>query len=316
MVALRVVRWEVPVRHEPSHAHATDEGEHGPPMPMPTYLSRYHDGEHLQVWEELRALGPLPRDSALRTEALEVARATMRRVRRNLLTLIERLQTLGYVFGYEQRDPRFVSIPTPELLAEVAPFLRETMRRPPVYQDPPTDIHTLVDTLDAQLGPLPLSLYAWYETIGAVNFAGSFPVADPLDPEYFNDLYQYRMAHVRQGMRGYQRPAHDLEPLWVRPIAYYILALMPYWRPSEGGGEFPFAPSEAERQGFSGTSGATYLHVPSLEADSILWGAHPEEPFVAYLRRVIRWGGFPGLERRTRQPTRELALLTDGLLPV
>lgn len=283
---------------------------------MPTYFERYQAGEHLQVWDELRALGPIPRDTPLRAEALEVARETMQRVRLNLLTLIERLQTLGYVFGYEQRDPRFVTRITPELLDQAPPFLRETMRRPPVYQEPPADVGRLVDTLDAKMGPLPLSLYAWFENIGAVNFVGSFPVADPLDPEDFNDLYQYRMAHVRQGMRGYRRPAYDLEPLWAWPIVYYV-AQLPYWGPPEGSGEFRFAPSEAERQGFSGRdpSGEIYLDVPSLGADGILWGAHPEELFVAYLRRVVRWGGFPGLERRTRQPTRELALLTDGLLP-
>lgn len=286
---------------------------------MPTYLARYQAGEHLQVWDVLRALGPIPRDTALHTEALAVARETMRRVRLNILTLIERLQTLGYVFGYEQRDPRFVDRfvdrITPELLDRVVPFLRETMRRPPVYQEPPADTHTLVATLDAQMGPLPLSLYAWYETIGAVNFVGSFPVADPLDPEGFNDLYQYRMAHVRQGMRGYQRPHYDLEPLWAKPIAYYI-ALLPYWDPRDGVGVFHFAPAEAERQGFSVRDAyGAHLDVPSLEADGILWRAHPEEPFVSYLRRVMRWGGFPCLERRAHQPTRELAILTAGLLP-
>lgn len=282
---------------------------------MTSYHARYQAGEHLQVWDELCALGPIPRDTALHTEALAVARETLQRVRLNILTLIERLQALGYVFGYEQRDPRFVDRITPELLDRVAPFLRETMRRPPVYQEPPADIHTLVATLDAQLGPLPLSLYAWYETIGAVNFVGSFPVADPLNPEGFNDLYQYRMAYVRQGMRGYQRPHFDLEPLYAKPIAYY-LTLLPGWHPRDGVGVFPFAPAEAERQGFSGRDpyGATHLDVPSLEADGILWGAHPEEPFVSYLRRVMRWGGFPGLERRAHQPTRELAILTAGLL--
>jgi hypothetical protein len=246
------------------------------------------------VWDELRALGPIPRDTPLRAEALEVARETMRRVRLNILTLIERLQTFGYVFGYENRDPRFVTRITPELLDQAPPFLRETMRRPPVYHEPLADIRTLVERLDAELGPLPLSLYAWYETIGAVNFVGSFPVADPLDPEDFNDLYQYRMAHVRQGMQGYRRPHADLEPLWAWPTSYYI-AQLPFWHPLEGGGEFRFAPAEAERQGFPGRGpyGATRFDVPSLEADGILWGAHPEEPFVAYLRRVMRWGGSP-----------------------
>jgi len=78
---------------------------------------------------------------------------------------------------------------------------------------------------------------------------------------------------------------------------------------------FTFAPAEAKRQGFSGKPWDLHLDVPSLEADGVLWGAHPEEPFVSYLRRAIRWAGFPGLERRTRQPTRELAILTEGLLP-
>src|SRR5690349_14807254 len=127
---------------------------------MPSYLERYWAGQHEQVWDELRALGPIPRDTPLHGEALAVARETMRRVRLNIRTVIERLQALGYMFGYEQRDPRFVTAITPELLDQAPSLLRETMRRPPVYQEPPDDIHTLVEALDTRLGSLPLSLYA------------------------------------------------------------------------------------------------------------------------------------------------------------
>lgn len=282
---------------------------------MASYLQRYQAGEHVQVWDDLRALGPISRGTPEYDEALQVGRETMRRVRLNLAILVERLRAQGYVFGYETRSPEFVSRLSAGELEQIPPFLREATRRPEVLAEPPADIHMQLESLNAQIGPLPLSLYAWYETIGEVNFAGSYPVADPLDPEGFNDLYQYRMAHALTGLRGgYQRPRVDLEPLWAKALSFYVTQL-PFRVATKVPGIHWFAPSEAERQGFASGVWETHFDLPNLAADGILWGARPEEPFVAYLRRAVRWGGFPGLERRTRQPLHELAILTEDLVP-
>jgi hypothetical protein len=44
-----------------------------------SYLERYLTGEHEQVWAELVALGAAVRDEPLYSDALAVARETMRR---------------------------------------------------------------------------------------------------------------------------------------------------------------------------------------------------------------------------------------------
>ena len=54
---------------------------------MQTLLQRYMSGEFEQVWSELLALGSNVREERYYTEALEVARETMRRARKNILIL-------------------------------------------------------------------------------------------------------------------------------------------------------------------------------------------------------------------------------------
>ena len=61
-----------------------------------TYLSRYQQGDYVQVWQDLskhswRDIEQEP----LYSDALGVARETMRRVHYNLLTMIERLPKVG-----------------------------------------------------------------------------------------------------------------------------------------------------------------------------------------------------------------------------
>ena len=38
--------------------------------------------------------------------------------------------------------------------------------------------------------------------------------------------------------------------------------------------------------------------------------------FVAYLRRVLKWGGFPGWERHPNPPLKLISELTDGLVAI
>jgi hypothetical protein len=63
------------------------------------YVEGCRTGEHLQVWNDLQALGPTVRSEPNYAQAREVAAETMRRVRRNCDRLVSRLGGLGYVFG-------------------------------------------------------------------------------------------------------------------------------------------------------------------------------------------------------------------------
>src|SRR6476646_4648912 len=140
-----------------------------------TYLDRYLQGECIEVWDELVALGSAVYDdgSPVAMDALAVARETMRRGRHNIVLLLRRLYEVGYRFGYSWCS------------ADAREFFERELVPPPPIDEPDPDIAVQLDTLDATIGPLPLSLRAWYEQIGAVNFVGAYPVDDPTDPEGF-----------------------------------------------------------------------------------------------------------------------------------
>jgi hypothetical protein len=114
---------------------------------MASYLQRYRQGECEQVWAELLALGGKVREPRLFDEAVAVARETMTRARTNIEMLVPRLTALGYCFAHPDR----VCVPADE------------------------EFRRLVADVERRVGPLPLSLRAWCEVVGEVNFMGSHP---------------------------------------------------------------------------------------------------------------------------------------------
>jgi hypothetical protein len=67
----------------------------------PSFLWRYLARECEQVWADMQALGPAVGVEPLYSDALAMARETMRRVRHNIETLIPRLTAASYAFGYD-----------------------------------------------------------------------------------------------------------------------------------------------------------------------------------------------------------------------
>jgi hypothetical protein len=124
-----------------------------------TYLDRYLAGEHERVWEELTSLGDQVRDEPTCCDALAVARETMRRVRLNIELLVSRLTRLRYQFGYDH------------LRAE-ADWAR---RQPKVFVPARQLAADMLSAFEKRIGTLPLSLYAWYETVEEVSFVGRAP---------------------------------------------------------------------------------------------------------------------------------------------
>jgi hypothetical protein len=120
-------------------------------MPEQSFFSRYLAGDHQNVWEELQALGEIV-EQPLRTDALDVARETMRRVKINLEMIVHRLKKLG--FQFLESDQAFV----------------------------PAQSHTLqfLDDFEQRWGTLPLSVRAWYEYVHSVNLFASKPLLKDL----------------------------------------------------------------------------------------------------------------------------------------
>src|SRR5260221_9203460 len=268
---------------------------------MSTFLERYERGEHVQVWDELLALGEAARAEPLYADAQAVARETMRRARHNVEALIARLLALGYQFGYAWWDPD-----DRDMLAQDPP--------PPVYTPPRPDVKHQLAELEAHVGLLPLSLRAWYEQVGAVNFVGMFPVPDATDPDGFTCYLQF----VRSGGRDRGRQfatedcGHDLDPLFIDSLEHILTdAIMPS-RPGSGY-EIDLAPDEWLKYEVSG-GGPYVITVPNSAADAIVEYEWHQTTFVNYLRTCFRWGGFPGLACKTQKPEKELAVLREPLL--
>lgn len=246
------------------------------------YLDRYLAGEHEQVWAELVELGATVREEPLYSDALAVARETMRRVRHNIEVLIARLRELGYAFGYSWAIQRGVVTPGEA---------REMEQDEPVFSAPPADVAALTEEVERRAGTLPLSLRAFYEVVGGVNFVGSHP----------------------------DWGSHRLDPLEVMS-AGSILRLddWNHWsddRHDDGSSELPIAPDEYFKYLFSG--GEPYaIPLQGQVADASLLHEWHRTTYVNYLRICFRWGGFPGLERIPDPPLRDLAYLTEGLLPL
>ncbi len=106
---------------------------------MGAYLDRYLSGECQAVWDELVGLGAAVREEPLYSDALAVARETMRRARANIETLIPRLRELGYEFGYGWAVRRG------ELPAEEA---SEWERYEPPFSPPPADVAQLIEEVE------------------------------------------------------------------------------------------------------------------------------------------------------------------------
>ena len=217
------------------------------------YLERYRNGEYEQVWEELTALGAAVRSEPVASQAREVAAETMRRVRRNCATIVARLGALGYVFGT---------------------FPDGTRRSPRGEPLTPPDEAMLADMeeLEGEAGMLPLSLVAFWQEVGAVDFVGM----QPSWPD-------------------------GLDPLVVDPPAGALSFLFDEEGDEEIAAQGMFAglaPDDLHKDNISG--GDPYgVVLPNPSADFIFKYERHDLHFVPYLRlAILQWGGLPGLDGR------------------
>jgi hypothetical protein len=197
-----------------------------------------------------------------------VAAETMRRVRRNCELLASRLRSAGYTFGvYADGSRGYFS---------VGPLV------------PPSE-STRSDCaeLEEQVGPIPLSLRAFWEEVGSVDLVG----------------------------RHRAWPG-ERDPLVVYPPEGALAELEMTEADEEEPGRFeaPLAPDHLHKDNVSG--GDSYaIGLPDTCADSMVLNERHGLLFVPYLRlAILRWGGFPGLDAG-KSPFEPLGGLIVGLEP-
>jgi hypothetical protein len=282
-----------------------------------TYLERYNNGVYEQVWHELQRMGKAVREEPIYADAVAVARETMIRVRQNILLLIERLSRMGFVFGYDHRlrSQSISFFQKPLARKRYLDMFFWAREQPPVFEDAHVtrgqrlvieDIDTfLPDTqknlqlLEQEIGPVAISVSAWYTEVGAVNFYGSFDRWNTFAPSYF-------MARC--------------DPVQVRALDEKVVAFIKEQRRRDKQGTIAwnFAPGSERKDYYAGDMFSPYrFDIPNQYADVLLYTDGEEDvTFVSYLRTsLLRYAGFPGIARWPVKPEEDLARLTEGLLP-
>ncbi len=266
---------------------------------MGLFLKRYLRGEYTQVWQELLDLGEhiyLPEYS---DDATAICHVIAQRSLQNIQTLIQRLPSIGYQFGYEhlrktpeenkafidivQTDYEFYARLYPEDPAEMMNMVihdavdEEWMaKKPLLWQPPQANFPEIIANVEAMIGKLPLMLKIWFETIGEVNFYGVPP-----------------RSWLNVPPRSDKDSIHAFDPLYIVSIKA-ILEQHRYEARSDGYDIF-LAPHELFK-GDQHDEGGYSIHVPSSHIDSLFKGEWHQTTFVGYLRACFEWGGFPGLE--------------------
>ncbi len=200
-------------------------------------------------------------DSQFRANALDQARCMMQIARRNVETIVDRLQDSGYEFV------------TPEM----------------AHQPPQADVAKNVQLLASRGIYVPVALQAWLEVVGCVSLIGSHPswpntgclgvgqqegiwLADPL-------VVFFDAQSVLQEFAAWNRQQDSEET------------------PGGSGAPFciPFAPDDTQKAGLSG--GCPYQLATDRDSiDPFVLHERRRCSFVAHLRHAFAWGGFPGFE--------------------
>ena len=261
-------------------------------------LERYLAGDCSAVWDDLTALGAAGSHELYRADAEAVARETMRRARRNVETILKRLDQLGYQFldlegergdTADQREQDFEKVGTGRRASRVSK--KAAIKNPNVYAPPDKNTPKLLSRIEKKTrGPMPLSLRTWYEEVGAVCFMGTHPALNPEGLDVTPD------------------------PLVMAPLKV-VVDWLGEQEEMDGGYLFHVSPDELHKANISG--GDPYsMRLPDKSADAILLYTANETTFVQYLRRSFAWGGFPGWEGSGKAPTEQINFLREGLLPI
>ncbi|MDX2141354.1 MAG: hypothetical protein SF123_24930 [Chloroflexota bacterium] len=225
-----------------------------------SFLSRYRDGEEEAVWDDMVSLGSSIQNDAYREDAWSVVRETMLRVKHNVEILHQQLLLLDY---------RFV---TPA----------------GAYVPPSADVRTKIQQLKSRVGSLPMSVEAWFEIVGKVDFCGSHP-----------DLSTYiPTEQTRAWYPDYNpHPYADVFPYYSDPLYFMDVEealVLTHDFDSDTG---TCALQILDWFHKANVSGAVYeISLPNSAVDVLVQYEPHQTTFVDYLRTSFTWGGFPGFE--------------------
>jgi hypothetical protein len=220
-----------------------------------SYSARYAAGEHVQVWDELSALGDTVRSAAVLTDAVSVSRMTMERVATNIDRLVERLASDGYEFG---------KYPSGEAMAFGIPGRVK----------PNDESFADIDELERLAGAIPLSLKSFWQIVGSVGLIGR---ARREWPEFSDPLY---VEPARSGIgefREWRGDPDSSQPLDAEPLMCPIAPDVIHKDNVSGGAPYSIQLPDLGADGALHEEWHNVTFVPYLRI------------------AIFEWGGFPGL---------------------
>jgi len=252
---------------------------------MASFLCRYQHGEREQVWTTLRNFEETVREERHFDDALAVAVETMKRVRRNVEMLIDRLTESGYQFDEKIKFPL----------------------------SPPEKHPGLLSFVEQDIWTLGLSAWAWIEVVGEVNLSGRHPKWKGVNDRSWNTLeVQFEQRDEFIDHELYEIELCEGVDIESESVVLDSLDELPQHIHRIYVGD----------DGWHNVRGGWIVHrheilVPDKSADATIDLDVKRMFFVDYLRYVFKWGGFPNFERLGYQPHDEpVRTLAKELLPI
>jgi hypothetical protein len=145
-------------------------------------------------------------------------------------------------------------------------------------------VDTQIRQLEKIAGTLPLSLRAFYEVVGSVDWIGNHPHLSPSRPPLCTDPFV--VLPIEAALET-ARKYGDEEEKWI------LIAPDALMKAKTSGGD-PYQ-----------------IETPDMAADAVLQFECHHLYFVEYLRLVFRFGGFPGYEGIEYPPPQLTELRAD-----
>jgi len=286
---------------------------------MTSYIHQYLEGQCEQVWNDIQHLPVLDYEDTYQ-DVLDVVQETTARSAYNINLIVNRLKAVNYVFA---QPSHIIALSKSKALSEIM-------------------------DMELGVGPIPLTVKAWYKTFSYVNISGSHPswyvCGDPFIcgnlqskkavEDFYERLrplkasgslsegeYEQEVARAADTMIE-QSVKHGSKPLFnTRAFEFdsHLFGLYGYEDEEDGtivGLSMwnDTALNQGEIRGYS------EIVAPARTVDGVF--RQPSKniapTFIGHLRKTFAWGGFPGfsvLSERLR-PIEMLDYLREGLLPI
>jgi hypothetical protein len=162
---------------------------------------------------------------------------------------------------------------------------KPSLENPGVFDPSTKKTLKRLDRLENEVnGPLPMSVRSWHEHVGGVSLVGKHEAIAPDGNSDSRDaLTVFSLEESEELMKFMMSEDDEYEDL-----EFYLWA--------EDGDQYS-------------------MKVPDPAADAEIVGLQ-DRTFVEHLRTTFAWGGFPGWERASQRPHKELDYLREGLLPL